>query len=123
MNDSSIAWPPADASVRCPCLSGEIYGACCAPIHLGQVLAPTAERLMRSRYTAFVFGNAAYLLDSWHPSTRPSTLELDPGQRWFGLQIIGTDGGRMLDTSGTVEFSARRRQSIRFPVWLQRSAP
>lgn len=64
---------------------------------------------MRSRYTAFVLGDAAYLLESWHPSTRPSELELDPEQRWFGLEIVKTQRGRMLDTTGIVEFRARYR--------------
>ena len=110
VSDSPVTWPRADAAARCPCLSGEIYGACCGPVHLGDVVAPTAERLMRSRYTAFVFGNSSYLLESWHPSTRPSSLMLDPEQRWFALEILGTEHGRMLDATGTVEFRARYRR-------------
>ncbi|MET0725475.1 MAG: YchJ family metal-binding protein, partial [Leifsonia sp.] len=51
---------------RCPCLSGEAYGSCCGRFHAGAV-APTAVQLMRSRYSAFVVGDAAYLLDTWHP--------------------------------------------------------
>ena len=109
MDDSPASWPPADGAARCPCLSGETYAACCRPIHLGKLLAPTAERLMRSRYTAFVVGDAAYLRESWHPSTRPTELELDPRQRWFGLEILTTQRGRMLDTTGIVEFRARFR--------------
>jgi SEC-C motif-containing protein len=62
---------------------------------------------MRSRYSAYVVGDARYLLESWHPSTRPVTLELDPSQRWFGLQIVRAVDGGMLDTTGTVEFIAR----------------
>jgi SEC-C motif-containing protein len=64
---------------------------------------------MRSRYSAFVVGDERYLLDSWHPSTRPDTLELDPAQRWFGLEIRSTTLGGILDTTGTVEFAARFR--------------
>ncbi len=91
---------------RCPCLSGDTYDACCGPIHRGEVDAPTAERLMRSRFSAFALGDAAYLLASWHPSTRPESLELDPGLRWYRLDIVGTTGGGILDQAGTVHFRA-----------------
>jgi SEC-C motif-containing protein len=64
---------------------------------------------MRSRYSAFVVGDAEYLLESWHPSTRPSDLELDPTQRWFGLDILGATLGGLLDSTGTVEFRAKFR--------------
>ncbi|MDQ1582986.1 MAG: motif domain protein [Microbacteriaceae bacterium] len=97
------------AETRCPCLSGESYGNCCGPFHRGDAAAPTAERLMRSRYSAFVVGDADYLLATWHPSTRPASIELDPEQRWFRLDILDRNGGGMLDSEGTVEFSARYR--------------
>lgn len=96
-------------SARCPCLSGESYGECCGRLHRGEAHAPTAERLMRSRFSAFAVGDAAYLLASWHPSTRPASLELDPGIRWYRLDIDGAERGGMLDTSGTVEFTAHYR--------------
>jgi SEC-C motif-containing protein len=69
--------------------------------------APTAERLMRSRYTAFVVGDSRYLRDTWHPGTRPDSLELDPAQRWTGLDVLATDAGGAGDTRGFVEFRAR----------------
>jgi SEC-C motif-containing protein len=96
---------PADAD-RCPCLSGETYGQCCAPIHRGEHGAPTAERLMRSRYSAFVVGDVEYLLRSWHPQTRPASLSLDPEVRWFRLDIVATRQGGPLDSVGIVEFRA-----------------
>jgi SEC-C motif-containing protein len=65
---------------------------------------------MRSRYSAFAVGDVDYLLASWHPSTRPSTLELDPGLRWFRLDILATERGGMLDNEGTVEFCAHYRE-------------
>src|SRR5690554_327348 len=91
---------------RCPCLSGSPYGECCARFHAGDAAAPTAERLMRSRYSAYAVGDVDYLLRSWHPATRPAELELDPGVRWYRLDILSTSGGGMLDTEGTVEFRA-----------------
>ena len=63
---------------------------------------------MRSRYSAFVVGDAAYLLATWHPSTRPPALELDPDVRWLGLDVLRTEGGGLLATEGTVEFIAHR---------------
>ena len=91
---------------RCPCLSGDPYDMCCGPIHRGEADAPTAERLMRSRFSAFALGDAGYLLASWHPSTRPAGLELDPGLRWYRLDIVGTTRGGILDDVGTVHFRA-----------------
>lgn len=64
---------------------------------------------MRSRYTAFAVGDAAYLLHSWHPRTRPAELSLEPGIRWFRLDIVDRVGGGVLDRTGIVEFEARYR--------------
>ena len=64
---------------------------------------------MRSRYSAFVLRDPAYLLRTWHPSTRPPALELDPRIRWAGLQIVGRTGGSLLESTGTVEFRATYR--------------
>lgn len=64
---------------------------------------------MRSRYCAFVKGDAGYLLRTWHPRTRPERLELDPGMRWTGLEILATVGGSAFHTSGVVEFRASYR--------------
>ena len=63
---------------------------------------------MRSRYSAFVLGRADYLLATWHPKTRPATLDLDPAARWLGLEVraCGASGAR----HGQVEFVARYRE-------------
>jgi SEC-C motif-containing protein len=93
---------------RCPCGTGLPYADCCGRLHDGTATAATAEQLMRSRYSAFVVGDPAYLLETWHPRTRPRTLELDPEVRWTGLEVVATTGGAMLDGEGTVEFRAHR---------------
>jgi SEC-C motif-containing protein len=95
-----------DTKNLCPCESGNPYSACCGPYHLG-LAAPTAETLMRSRYTAFVLGLESYLLQTWHPDTRPAKLNLnaEPPIKWLGLQVnhaINTS-----KTTATVEFVAR----------------
>jgi SEC-C motif-containing protein len=61
---------------------------------------------MRSRYSAFATGNAAYLVETWHASTRPAAMELDDGIRWYRLDILATTKGGPLDSTGTVEFEA-----------------
>jgi SEC-C motif domain protein len=95
---------------RCPCGTGLIYAECCGRLHdelrSGPGGAATAEALMRSRYSAFVLGDAGYLLATWHPTTRPRTLRLDPAVRWTGLDVLATDGGSLLAAEGTVEFRA-----------------
>jgi SEC-C motif domain protein len=54
----------------------------------GALTAPTAEALMRSRYSAFVLDLRPYLLATWHPRTRPAHLDApEPGLRWLGLQV------------------------------------
>jgi SEC-C motif-containing protein len=71
--------------------------------------APTASALMRSRFSAFAGGDEKYLIDSWHPSTRPSGVPLDPAMRWTRLDIIDTVAGGPFDTTGIVEFLAHYR--------------
>ncbi|MQT01815.1 hypothetical protein FF041_16820 [Streptomyces jumonjinensis] len=93
----------------CPCGLPAGYGECCGRFHSGAERAPTAELLMRSRYSAFVARDAAYLLGTWHPSTRPARLELDPGMEWSGLEIVDTTDGTLFHTTGTVTFKARYR--------------
>jgi len=66
----------------------------------------TAAELMRSRFAAFQRGDAAWLLRTWHPSTRPVTLDLADNPRWRGLQILDTLDGRAGDRTGVVEFRA-----------------
>ena len=62
---------------------------------------------MRSRYSAFVECNEAYLLASWHPHTRPSRVRFNSEQRWLGLRIKECEAGAAADDVGTVEFVAR----------------
>jgi SEC-C motif-containing protein len=67
---------------------------------------PTAERLMRSRYSAFAVGDAGYLLSTWHPSTRPEELRLDADVEWRRLEILDAVDGGPGDDRGEVEFRA-----------------
>ena len=101
---------PMSRPTPCPCGLPTPYDACCGRYHSGTATAPTAEALMRSRYSAFVRLDAPYLLRSWHPRTRPAEpLELDPGMRWTGLEILDTSGGSAFHSAGTVTFLASYR--------------
>ena len=93
-------------ALLCPCGSGAPYAACCGRWHAGEP-APTAEALMRSRYSAFTMNLVPYLLQTWHASTRPATLdEPPPGLKWLGLEVrrAQEDGDR-----ATVEFISRSK--------------
>ena len=100
---------PADPP--CPCGGGRTYAGCCGLLHRGQVQAATAEELMRSRYAAYAVGESRYLLQTWHPSTRPLLLEPDR-TRWIRLEVLETSGGGLLETEGTVLFRAHHRGGV-----------
>ncbi|MGW6296910.1 YchJ family protein [Streptomyces sp. NPDC055058] len=93
----------------CPCGLPGTYEECCGRLHSGAAAAPTAERLMRSRYSAFAVRDAGYLLRTWHPRTRPARLDLDPAMRWTGLEILDTTDGSAFHQTGTVTFRASYR--------------
>ncbi|WP_455353174.1 YchJ family protein [Streptomyces sp. SYSU K217416] len=90
----------------CPCGLGTSYESCCGRYHAGQAKAPTAELLMRSRFSAFAVGDVPYLRRTWHPTTRPSRLQLDPEQHWVRLEILAASDGGLFDSEGAVEFRA-----------------
>jgi SEC-C motif domain protein len=90
----------------CPCESGKTYNECCEPAHNGTP-SPTAEALMRSRYSAYVLGLEAYLLNTWAAETRPIALNLsnDTATKWLGLQVKRAENAS--ETTAIVEFVAR----------------
>ncbi|WP_042363863.1 YchJ family protein [Streptacidiphilus neutrinimicus] len=94
----------------CPCGSGKPYASCCGPFHAGTAQAPTAEQLMRSRFSAFARHDAPYLLRTWAPETRPTSLDLDHRLRWQRLEILSTTEGGPFHQEGTVEFRAHYRE-------------
>ncbi|MGZ4467890.1 MAG: YchJ family protein [Nocardioidaceae bacterium] len=99
---------PVGTASACPCGSGTAYGGCCGPLHDGGA-APTAEALMRSRYSAFAIGHVDHLFRTWHPRTRPADLSDTPDVTWEGLEVLRTTAGGAADDTGTVEFRARFR--------------
>lgn len=62
---------------------------------------------MRSRYSAYVFEDGDYILQTWHPDTRPASIPFEADTRWLGLRVRKS---LMHDAnSATVEFVARYR--------------
>ena len=101
------------AHQRCHCGREASYADCCGRFIGGDSLAPTAESLMRSRYSAFVTQDEPYLLATWHPDSRPSRVSFNPDQRWLGLSIRDVSAGRPGDHEGVVEFVARSKRGGR----------
>ena len=95
----------------CPCGSGRPYDECCEPYILGAQKPPTAEALMRSRYTAYAEHAIDYILGT---CIKNEKSEIDVTQtrawseksRWQGLKILSVLKGGPADTEGTVEFEA-----------------
>ncbi len=98
----------------CFCGSGRSFEDCCQPIIQGLIAAPTAEALMRSRYSAYVIEDSEYLLASWYADTRPRALRLDnQGMVWSGLEVLDCQAGQPGDKTGRVAFVARySRQGV-----------
>lgn len=96
----------------CACGTGKNYSDCCEPFIKGKKLPPTAESLMRSRYSAFAHGEMDYIYDSHHESTR-GELDMESvkswalNSKWIGLEILGTEKGSEKDTEGKVEFRCK----------------
>ncbi len=99
---------------RCPCGTVHPLHLCCGRYLDGSAQAPTAEALMRSRYTAYHLRNEAYLLATWHASTRPAGLQIahgsapgEPAIQWIGLEVKRAQPTGA--SSAIVEFVARHK--------------
>lgn len=99
-----------DNNMLCPCGTTIAYRDCCEIYHIGTAFAPTPEKLMRSRYSAYVLLLEAYLLSTWHTTTKPIELGLlsehqTQPRKWLGLTILNTQ--QTSTEHGTVEFKAK----------------
>jgi len=111
----------------CPCGSDADYTACCGPFINNERQAPTAEALMRSRYTAHVKLAALYLnatqrgpdlgfFDSAEMTREARTMT------WLGLKVVSTSGGGKGDSHGTVEFKATYQKAGQIGTHHERSS-
>ncbi|MEI5099681.1 YchJ family metal-binding protein [Streptomyces sp. PmtG] len=112
---------PAGRPRTCPCGHPSPYEKCCGALHRGEAAAATPEELMRSRYSAFVVRDEAYLLRTWHPRTRPPGIAFDEALRWTGLDVEETTDGTAFHSTGTVTFRARYRDDGRADSLHERS--
>ena len=99
----------------CPCGSHKTLGDCCLPYVLARQAAPTAELLMRSRYTAHALVAVDYLWETWAPSQRVQSSKNDIREwaescEWLKLEIISTVDGTENDNEGLVTFIASYSQ-------------
>jgi SEC-C motif-containing protein len=96
---------------NCPCGSGLDYEICCGPYIAGTKEPPTAEALMRSRYTAYAVHNIDHIINTCYADgktdiDRKETQAWSEESTWLGLKILAVEKGGVNDTEGTVEFEA-----------------
>jgi SEC-C motif-containing protein len=102
--------------MQCPCGSDKIYDRCCGPFLSSEQSPPTAEALMRARYTAYTLENLDFIERTWAPESLKD-FDLSAAKKWaeqstwLGLQILSIDKGRAEDKTGAVEFVASFRQA------------
>ena len=95
----------------CPCGTESKFENCCEPFLKGSKAPETAEKLMRSRYSAFVKGNIEYLTTTLASESRSdfdiaATRKWAEQAEWKGLKIMSVTNGAENDSKGTVEFVA-----------------
>ncbi len=112
-------------STLCPCGSGSEYSLCCHPYLSEGLPAPTPEKLMRSRYSAFVLKDADYLIKTWYPDCQAASFAEDiragfANTEWLGLTVFDTtinpDGAE-----GLVSFVARFAEAGKTGAIIERS--
>jgi len=96
---------------QCPCGSNREYSECCGQYISGGAKAPTAEALMRSRYSAYVEHEIDYIINTCVLRDQKdidykSTRDWSEQSKWLGLKIISTEKGGIADNEGVVEFEA-----------------
>lgn len=110
---------------ECPCGSGSAFDECCGPL-IGGAPAPTAEALMRSRFTAFVTGELDHI-DNTHAKSARADFDRSAAEsssdtvKWVRLNILDTVDGGESDDVGVVEFTASFKQDGKTLIHHERS--
>ena len=99
------------ATTDCPCLSKKSYSACCEPYIAGKAAAPTAEALMRARYTSYATGKIDFIEKTHAPESRAdfdrkASEKWAKDSTWKGLAVVATKDGGPGDATGIVSFIA-----------------
>lgn len=107
---------------KCPCGSSKDYADCCGPIISGAP-APSAEALMRSRYSAFVTRQLDHILRSQSAEisadfNREDIERMAVECEWLGLEIRNASES---GDSGEVEFMIRFRSDQQELAQVERS--
>lgn len=97
---------------NCACGSEQDYSGCCEPFLSGKEKPPTAEALMRSRYTAYTMVAMDYIYETLHPKAKKQhdaeqSKEWASESEWLGLEVVRTEKGGPKDKTGIVEFVAK----------------
>jgi SEC-C motif-containing protein len=100
---------------NCPCGSDKSFGACCEPFLNGKSNPPTAEALMRARYSAYTMADIDFIERTMHSSARDefnreNARKWAEESQWFGLEILNVIGGKEDEAEGSVEFIATYSQ-------------
>lgn len=102
-------------TATCPCGSDKPLEQCCAHYHRG-LPAPTAEALMRSRYSAYVLGLIDYLRATTLPAQQagldlPAISAWSLGSNWLGLTVESSEVFAGQPEHARVTFTARWRDA------------
>lgn len=81
------------SALLCPCDSKKYYDQCCGPFVSGNALPPTAEALMRSRYTAYTQANIRYIQETMRGNAAvgfdpEQALEWAQAAKWKRLKVL-----------------------------------
>ena len=93
----------------CYCGSSINYSDCCQPLHKGEQFAPTALKLMKSRFAAYASKEIQYLVETTHESLEPVYEDLEAwanATTWKKLEVVSSSNGLKHNDTGEVEFKA-----------------
>jgi SEC-C motif-containing protein len=98
-------------TTTCPCGSAKEFSACCEPYISGKAAAPTAEALMRARYTSYATGRIDFIEKTHAPESRAdfdrkASEKWAKESQWHGLKVVATKDGAAEDATGVVSFVA-----------------
>ena len=105
----------------CPCGSERDYDDCCGPIIAGTP-APTAEALVRSRYTAFARRTLDHVANTHAPEIREDFNRAEAERvaqqcEWLGLEIRrATETGDTAEVEFFVQFRREQKESTTMSV-------